>query len=153
MTLHFAEVTDAIASLDVEGLRIKDADEIPAQVGVRDSMLIPMPNIISDFSMERESFGGGSTAAMTVTYTVNYRLCFQPVTTSRVMTLGVFSDLMVMVGLILDAVLVIDVFISDYDTVVDIVPITVANMGIVNDPADNAFYGCDLSFRVQEQIN
>jgi len=152
MTLNLRNVADAFAALSVSGLTIKELDGIPSEVGVRSSLLIPLPNYLTDGEVERDSFGA-SKAAMTVSYTINYRLCYQPVGTTRVMTLDVFQGLVQMVGLIWDAVLAIDVFIAAHSEVVDIIPVSISNMGIVNDPADMPFYGCDLAFRVQEFVN
>lgn len=154
MVLNLLNVAEAIAALDVTGLEIRDINEIPAEVGLRSpAVLVPLPAYITDFTMERDSYGGGSTAKMTVGYTLNYRLLYAPIGTDRVLTLAIFMDLTEMIGLILDAVLAIDVLDSDFSEVVDIVPLSVINMGIVNDPADRAFYGCDFAFRVSEFVN
>jgi hypothetical protein len=154
MSLQFATVAATLAKLEVAGLVWKDIDEIPAEVGQRGkSFMIPLPNIITDFSMVRDSFGGGSSAKMTVTYYVNYRLCYEPVGTNRGMTLKVYDGLTKMIGLILDEILAIDVFNTSYTEIVDIVPMSVTNFGIVNDPADNAFFGADFAFMVTEFVN
>jgi hypothetical protein len=154
MSIQLATVAATIAELEVTGLIIKDADEIPTEVGLRKpAVMIPLPNIVTDFSMERDSFGGGSTAKMTVTYYMNYRLLYEPVGENRAKTLKVFDGLMKMIGLILDAVLVIDVFNDDHTEVIDIVPMNVTNMGIVNDPADRSFYGADFQFKIEEFVN
>jgi hypothetical protein len=154
MTIQVRNVAKAISELNVEGLIIKDIDEIPAEVGQRSpAVLIPLPDFIGEFSMVRDSYGGGSSAAMTVNYTLGYRLLFQPIGTSRAMSLVVFLGLTEMIGLIWDAVLAIDVLDTDFDEVVDLVPTSITNMGIVNDPADNVFYGCDMTFEVTEFVN
>ena len=54
-----------------------------------------------------------------------------------------------MVALFLDAVLAVETMTGN----VDITPVSVTNMGIVNDPADNVFYGCDISVRAKEFVN
>jgi hypothetical protein len=154
MSIQFSTVTESISNLSVTGLVIKDTDEIPAEVGLRKpAVLIPLPDIITDFSMVRDSFGGGSTAKMTVTYVVNYRLLYEPIGENRAKTIKAFDGLKKMIGLILDAVLAIEVFNDDHTEIVDIVPVTVRNMGIVNDPADRAFYGADFQFMVSEFVN
>lgn len=154
MSLQLATVAETIASIEIPKLVIKDVDEIPTEVGLRKpSVMIPLPNIVTDFSMERESFGGGSYAKMTVYYNMNYRLLYEPVGENRAKTLKVFDGLLKMIGLILDAVLEIDVFNTTHTEIVDIVPVSVTNMGIVNDPADRSFYGADLQFMVTEFVN
>jgi hypothetical protein len=154
MSIQLATVAETISNIAVAGLVIKDSDEIPAEVGVRKpAVMIPMPNIVTDFSMVRDSFGGGSTAKMTVSYNMNYRLLYEPVGLNQGKTLKVFDGLMKMIGLILDAVLVIDVFNATHTEIIDIVPVSVTNMGIVNDPSDRSFYGADFQFMVTEFVN
>ena len=151
MSLQLLAVAETIAALEVDGLIIRDIDDIPVEVGIRQALLIPHPNYISDFVAERVSFGGAS-ALMDVTYTLNYRLCYQPVGTERAMTITVWGGLIDMVARIWDAFLAIGVFVTDHNEVVDVIPLAPYNMGIVNDPADRAFYGCDLAFQISEQV-
>lgn len=151
MSLQLLAVAETIAAIEVDGLIIRDIDDIPTEVGVRQALLIPHPNYVSDFVATRESFGGAS-ALMDVTYTLNYRLCYQPVGAERGMTLTVWGGLVDMVAQIWDAFLALGVFNADHDEVVDVLPLAPYNMGIVNDPADRAFYGCDLAFQVTEQV-
>ena len=147
MALAIATVVDNISKLSVSGLVIKDMDEIPGSVDARQPTLIPLPDFLTDYAMERDSFGGGSTAKMTVNYTLNYRLCYAPVGAGR--PLEWFDNMVSMVGLIMDAVMAVDTL----GGTVDIVPAGVRNMGIVNDPGDAGFYGCDLAFKVEEFVN
>ena len=149
MALAIATVADSISKISVSGLVIKDIDQIPAGVDGRQPTMIPLPDYLTDFNMERDSFGGGSTALMTVTYRLNYRLCYKPAGSGRSNALDWFDNMVAMVGLILDAVLAIEVMTGT----IDIVPVNVFNVGLVNDPADNAFYGADLSFQVKEFVN
>lgn len=154
MTLNLQQVAHTLAALDIAGLDIMDLHEIPAAAGVRGpAILIPLPAFVTDFSMERNSFGGGSTAKMTVTYTLHYRLLYKSIGEGRVMTLEVFDGLTGMIGLILDRVLLIDVFDTGYTEVVDVIPLGVTNMGIINDPSDLSFYGCDFAFQIMEFVN
>jgi hypothetical protein len=67
----------------------------------------------------------------------------------RANVLEYYDDLTAMIGLVLDAVLAIDTLTG----LVDIMPLSVTNMGLVNDPADQAWYGCDFAFRVMEFVN
>lgn len=147
MSLQLETVAHTFANLGVSGLVMKDIHEIPAEASSRTPMLIPAPSYITDFEMVRDSFGGGSEAKMTVSYTINYVLCYTPAGAGRV--LEYYDDMIAMVGAILDEVLAIDV----YEGAVDIVPASVTGMGIVLDPAQAEYIGCNLSFRVQEFVN
>jgi len=149
MALRVATISNSIAALSVSGLVLKDIDEIPAEVGDRTPILIPMPDYMTDFEMVRDSFGSGDTAKMTVQYTLNYRLCYIRAGAGRANVLEYFDNMVSMCAAIMDAVLAIGVFTGAED----IVPVGIVNMGIVNDPADQPYYGCDLSFRVLEFVN
>jgi len=147
MTLQLLTVAETIAAIEVDGLLIRDIDDIPAEVGLRQALLIPHPNYVSDFVMERAAYD----VLIDVTYTLNYRLCYQPVGAERALTLTVWSGMVDMVAQIWDAFLSIGVFNTDHNEIVEVIPLAPANMGIVNDPSDRAFYGCDLAFQVKEQ--
>ena len=149
MTLALATVADAIAGLAVASLTMKDINEIPAEVGNRAPMLIPAANFMSDFVMERDSFGGGSVAKMTVTYTLNYVLCYKAAAAGRSGILEYYDEMIAMTTAILDKVLAVDTMAGT----IDIVPISVSGMGVVQDPAGMDYIGCYLAFRVQEFVN
>jgi hypothetical protein len=147
MTLQLLTVAETIAALEVDGLLIRDIDDIPAEVGLRQALLIPHPNYVSDFAMERAAYD----VLIDATYTLNYRLCYQPIGSERALTLTVWSGMVDMVARIWDAFMSIGVFNTDHNEIVEVIPLAPSNMGIVNDPSDRAFYGCDLAFQVKEQ--
>jgi hypothetical protein len=149
MSLAITTITDSISKLSVSGLVIKDIDEIPVGVDARQPTLIPLPDFVTNFVMIRDSFGGGTTAKMTVSYTLGYRLLYKPVGAGR--ELEYYDNLVSMAGLIMDAILAIDTLTG----LVDIEPEAngIINMGVVNDPAGNAFLGCDIRMRVKEFVN
>jgi hypothetical protein len=154
MTLEFATVAYTLATLEVAGLSWQDIDEIPEEVGVRgDAFMIPLPDFMTNFDLEQNSYGGGSTALQTAYYSVGYRLCYEPVGTNVKMTLKQYEGLLDMVGLILDRVIIIDVFNTSKTEVVDVTPVSVTNFGVVTDPADKSFFGADFEFEVTEFIN
>lgn len=148
MALSIATIADSISNLSVSGLTIKDMDTIPASASGLGSLLIPLPNFVTDFNMSRDSYGGGSTAKMTVTYNLNYRLLFAPAGSGR--DLEYFDNMVSMVGLLWDAVMAIELITG----AVDLIPAGLSNMGLVNDPAEqNEYYGCDVAFMVTEFVN
>jgi len=148
MALALTTIASSIAALSVSGLTIRDIDDIPPAGGVRSGPeLIALPNYVTNFTVEFDSFGSGATAKMTVTYELNYRLLYAPAGSAQALSL--FGDMVAMVGLIWDAVLAV-VTISG---AIDIMPAGIINMGLVNDPAEGSFYGCDLAFQVKEFVN
>ena len=149
MGLQIAAVANSIAALSVSGVVIKDVDEIPARVDKRQPTIIPLPHFATDWTHERDSFGIGAVAKQTVEYTLNYRLCYVQAGAGRVGQIEHYDLMLDKVALFYDAVMAIDTF----EGGVDMVPVGVFNMGIVNDPADNQFIGCDLAVRVMEFVN
>ena len=149
MALQWAAVANSIAALSVAGVNLKDIDEIPAKASKREPFIIPLPHFVTDFTHERDSFGIGTVAKQTVEYTLNYRLCYKRAGAGRANIIEYYDEMIAKAALFFDAVMAIDTFTGG----VDMVPAGLFNMGIVNDPADNQFIGCDLSVRVTEFVN
>lgn len=149
MALSFTTISNTIAALSVAGVTIKDIDEVPTS-GDRVPIVIPLPDFITNFSMERDSFGGAS-AKMSVTYTLNYRLLFVKAGAGRSNTIEALNGLTEMIGLFLDAILAVGVVAG----VEDLTPSSnaVTNMGLVNAPDDLAYYGCDFHLDCMEFVN
>ena len=148
MAIAFTTVSNSIAALSVSGLVIKDIDEVPGAVDPRQPTMMPLPDFMTGFEVIRDSYGAG-VAKMTATYQLNYRLCYAPIGDGRTVTQEQQSGLVAMVGLVLDAILAISTFTGG----VDIVPLAVVNMGIVADPSDRIYWGCDFAFMVTEFVN
>jgi hypothetical protein len=149
MALAIVTVCDSIAALSVTGLNILDVDQIPPDVTRLYPVLFPEPlEFVTDFAMERDSFGGGSTAKMTVTYNLHYTFCFTPIGAGRT-GLDLYDEMLTLAAAILDAVLAIDTFTGG----VDMVPLAPVEFGPVPDPAGNQYLGCRFTFQVQEFVN
>lgn len=147
MALQIATVIESISELTVDGINI--LAEPPAEVTRLTPVLFPEPvNFISDFVMERNSFGGGSTAKMTVTYRLHYTFCFCAIGAGRT-GLDVYADMIDKAALILDEVLAVDTM----DGTIDIQPVEVVEFGPVPDPAGNQYLGCRFAFQIQEFVN
>jgi hypothetical protein len=145
MALQFAAVANSIAGLSVSGVTLTDVDEIPQAGDTRTPSIIPAPNWMSDFTMERMSFGGGSSALMDLRYTLTYRLLYAPVGSGRGFV-GVVDKMIDKLALFLDAVIAVDTLTG----LVDITPAGVSGFGVVTDPSDNKFWGCDISLSILE---
>ena len=148
MTIAIATVAHSFATLGVTGLVMKDIHEIPATAGDRSPMLIPAPDYLTNFEMVRDSYGDG-VAKMTVTYTINYVLCYTPAGAGRSSVLEYYDEMIAMCTLIIDKVLAI----NQFGGAVDIMPDGITGMGIVQDPAANDYIGCFMGFRVTEFVN
>ncbi len=149
MTLAIVTVCDSISKLSVMGVTIKDVDEIPSDCSMLLPVLFPEPvNLMTDFTMTRDSFGGGSVAKMTVGYNLHYTFCLAPVG-SGFTGLEYFDETLTKVAAILDAVLAIDTFAG----AIDITPQEATEFGPVPDPAGKQYIGCRLTFHVEEFVN
>ena len=149
MALAIATIANSIAALSVTGVTIKDIDEIPVGVDPNQPTIIPLPDYMTNFDVEIDSFGPGSTAKMSVYYTLNYRLCYKPADAGRSDTIEYYDNMVAAATAFLDAVLAADTVTGS----IDVKPEAITNMGIVNDPADNSFHGCDIGLRVMEFVN
>lgn len=150
MALAIATVADSISKLTVSGVILKDIDEIPSSVADRDTpMIIPRPDgFISNFRFQRDSFGAGGDAKITVRYTLLYRLLAAKVGSGRGL-FDVYDTMITKTGLFLDAIIANDAITG----AVDIIAAGVENVGGVGDPAGNIFHGCDISIDVMEFVN
>ena len=151
MPLQISTVADSIADLAVPNVMILGLNQMPASVTTRGdlSIMMPLPEFVTEIEMERDSFGGGSTAKMTVTYTLNYRFFLAEVGAYRNNSLDWMVDIVERVAKIMDAIIGIDTLIG----AVDLVPGRIINMGVVNDPSEKQFFGCDISVEVKEFVN
>ena len=150
MAIALATVTNSIAALTVTGLTIKDIDEIPTETGVRSPMLIPGYPLVTDMELVRDSYGGGSMAKMTISYTLNYLLCYTPIGAGRANVLEYYDNMVSLTTALLDAVIAIDTFSGG----IDIQPLPITSIGItVTDPSGTEYLGANVAFRVMEFIN
>lgn len=149
MAMEIATIIDSISALSVDGLKICDLNEIPEVVDARQPVIYPKPDgFITSLVLELDSFGGGSTAKMHITYNITYRLCYAPVASGRGL-FEVYPQMVAAAYRFLDAVIAIDTLTG----VEDIRPADALNFGPVADPSGNYFHGCDIVLAVMEFIN
>ena len=149
MTLQIANVCNEIAAISVTGVDIRDIDEIKEELGGRDTpCLMPKPDgFITDFNVERDSFGAAATARKTVTYTLNYTYLHAPLGEGRGL-FDVYDQMVVKSFAILDAIIA-----KDSAIVAELVPVDALAYGPVVDPAGEAYHGCIISVHVTEFVN
>ena len=145
MALQLATVADSISKLSVSDLTIEDVDAL--SVFIIPPVLAPMPDYITNFEIEYNSFGSGDTAQKTISYDLNYRLYYAQVGSDR--KLAPFEGLVDMIAAILDAI--IDVV--NITGAIEIMPGGTIRPGIVLAPDGAQFFGCDFAFRVTEFDN
>lgn len=150
MALALATVANSIEALVITGLTIYDLNNTPASVDVRTTAaLVPLPDYVTGFTLTHDTFGAGDTAAMTVTYNVNYCLFYSIYGAGRTDLLEKQAGLIAMVAAIWDSVITNDTLAG----CVNIEPVGVSGIGIVIDPSNHEFLGCKMSFVVTEFVN
>lgn len=153
MALQITTIADSIAGLSVAGVTLYDIDEIPTQIIPRKvPAIIPRPNeFMTDFELRVDSLGDGSTAKMTVFYTLNYRLLHSKIGEGRRKLFGTYADLVAKIGLFLDALITNDAVSGSLDSR----PVNISNVGPVASPAEEgvAYHGCDIGIRITEFVN
>lgn len=142
MALQIAAVANSIAGLSVTGVTLFDIDEVPMEGDVNKSYIIPAPDWLTDFSMERANFGG---QLRDVRYVLTYRLLFAPVGTDITFA-GVIDAMVDKAALFLNAIMAV----STLTGLEDIIPVSVTSFGVVSDPSDNLFWGCDIAVEILE---
>lgn len=147
MGLKVVTVWDAITSLTVSGLTIKDLNEVTESWEIRTPTLYP--NITAPLELQtpaRMSFGtvaGG--AKKDVRYSLSYLFAYAPVGSTRGVK-DIMSGMFSMLALIYNAVVNNDAL----SGTVDITPRIAGAGTIIQDPSGNQFYGLQLAFDVLE---
>ena len=146
ITVAFSTVSDSIAGLTITGVTVKDIDQIPDNADLLGPILFPQPNdFITELSVERMSFGGGGTAKMDMTYTLNY-VYLHCAAGGNIGAFGAYSGIITNLAVIVTAILTND----NISGPVDFEMQTVPSIGVIDDPAGNQFWGALLSFKVTE---
>ena len=146
MTLAISTVCTSIAALTVDGVKIRDLDNIPPNATRLMPILFPIPSgEVSNITATRESFGGGSSAKVNVEYDLNYLFLYDIIGGGRT-GLDWEQDRVEKWQAICDAILSIDVI----DGAVDVWPVGNMEFGTFDDPAGNHYLGCLMTFHVIE---
>jgi len=150
MSMAIATIASNIADIDIGGVDIRGLDEIPDSFTARDCpALCPEPvNFVTDFVVERDSYGSPSQSKKTARYTLNYTLFYMPVGASRY-GLDRYGDMVEIAFAVLDAIIATD----DLGGTVEFTPQDTINFGVVLDATGNSFQGCRILLRVTEFIN
>jgi hypothetical protein len=140
-------ITNSIAGLSVTGVTIKDIHDIPESAALLLPVMFPRPNeFITDLTFTRVSQGGGGTALMDVSYTLNYVYCHAPIGSGVGGLFSSYNSLITNIALILEKL-----FASDNITgAVDMTVAGISSVGPVADPAGNPYHGVEISLRILE---
>ena len=146
MSLAITTITNSIAALSINGLTIKDVDEIPQGLVDRDCpILIPDPdNFVSGFSVTPDTL---NKSKWTAEYTLNYLLLYAIVGSGRTTSMEKFSGMVSKAFAFIDAVAAS----ATLTGAVDWEPGTVDNFGVVT-IGENSFHSCHVSISITELI-
>lgn len=147
MAISTDTITNSIAALTVTGVTIRDIDEIPENVDVRQCpTLYPEPvNFISSLEVTPMSFGTAGSGHFDVEYDMAYTFLYKPVGASRTL-LSLYPTMLTLAMDIVDKIIV-------SDTITGLVDLTFAgfsDFGVALDPAGNSFIGTGMIFHVKE---
>lgn len=143
---QIATVAASIAGLSISGVTIKGIDAIPDSAAMLCPLLLPQPNeFVSGLTFSRETYGSMGSAKMNTSYTLNY-VYLHCEAGSGLSTYSVYSGIISKLELILESI-------DTNDTIngaVDITIESIGNIGVINDPAGNEYWGLLFSLRVLE---
>jgi hypothetical protein len=149
VSLNLANVANAISNISVTGVTVKDKDEIAGSWIPLPNVLYPKPDDwITGFSMTWDALMQGSTAPMTISYTLNYRFLG--------VQIGDISAFPASYSALVDKlILIINAIISTpapYSGKIEM-QITGVSIGPRTDPAGNNFFGADFAVSISEMQN
>lgn len=149
MNLMLTNITDAIAAISVSGVTIKDVDQISGAWNAQPNVLFPNPDaFISGFTIEYDALMQGSTAPMTITYTLSYRFLSVQIGDISAFPAS-YNQLVGKVTAIINAF--VSVF-APYSGRVEMV-VSGVSLGARQDPAGNNYFGADILLNITEMHN
>jgi hypothetical protein len=146
ITSAFSTVTNSIAALSISGVTIKDIDEIPQSAQLLGPVLIPQPNdFVTEFTQTFQSFGSNGTAKVDFGYTLNY-VYLHCEAGSGISSFDIYAGLITNLSAIVVAIASNDAV----SGLVDLKIASISNIGVIEDPSGNQYWGVLLGLRVLE---
>ena len=139
-------VAENIALLSISGVTIRDLSNIPQSGQMVTPILFPQPSgFITDISVENQSFGPNTSAAIDFSYTLHYVFLFTELG-SGMSQLDPYSPLVEKLELIWETMITNDAVTG----LVDMKLNGVEALGDIEDPSGNRFWGALFSMRCLE---
>jgi hypothetical protein len=149
VSLNLANVADAISSISISGVTVKDKDQIVGSWVSQPNVLYPNPDAwITNFGLQYDALMQGTTAPMTITYTLNYRLLGVQVGDIATFPAS-YSALVDKLILVINAIITNP---APYSGKVEM-RISGVSIGARTDPAGNNYFGADFSVNISEMQN
>lgn len=141
-------VANSIAALEINGINIVDIDDIPESAMMQTPLLLPQPNgFVSDIAPEFRTYGSGGAAKIDLQYTLNYLYLHAP-TGSGISTFDAYKGLLENIILIFESIFASDVV----SGAIDLQLSTMSDIGTVQDPSGNDYWGIQFSLRILEHV-
>lgn len=148
ITIGFSTVADSISKLSVTGITMLDIDKVPDSAQMLCPVMFPQPdNFVTNINVERVTVGSGGTAKMDMTYTLNY-VFLQSEIGSGISAFGAYSSIIANIATIMGVILTND----NITGAVDLTLNSIGEIGAVEDPSGNQYWGVLFSFKVLEFI-
>ena len=143
------DITNAIEALSINGVTIKDIDQISAQWKSQPNVLYPNPEgFLTNFTLEYQSFTRGASSQVDIKYTLNYRFLGVEIGDLSNMP-AAYSQMVDKVILIINAMITAT---APYSGRVDM-ELAGVSFGARVDPAGNGFHGADIALNITEMQN
>lgn len=148
ITIGFTTVADSISKLSISGVTVLDIDKVPDSAQMLCPVMFPQPdNFVTDINVERVTVGSGGTAKMDMTYTLNY-VFLQAEIGSGISAFSAYSNIISNIATIMGVILVSD----NITGAVDLTLNTIGEIGAIEDPSGNQYWGVLFSFNILEFV-
>jgi hypothetical protein len=148
ITIALPTVCTSIAALSISGVSVRNTNNIPQSADFLGPFLAPQAvNFITNLTPARMSFGSNGVAAMDLSYDLNYVFVYAPQG-------GGLSEYDGYTALITAFLAVLTVIFNN-DKITGLVDLTIntpPQIGTVEDPAGNQYWGALFTLHVLEQI-
>ncbi len=146
VTVEVDTVSLSIAALSISGVTIKDIDHIPDSAKLLCPLLIPQPNdYMSNTKVASMSFGSNGSQKINLEYDLQY-VYLHCESGSGVNAFAPYGSLIRKIKQILITLISND----SISGLVDLTVNSISNVGIINDPAGNSYWGVLVSLHVLE---
>jgi len=148
MTLNsaIATVADSISKLTISGVTLRDIDNIPDSASMLTPLFMPQPNeFVTNLSYTRQSFGAMGTEKLDCNYTLNY-IYIHCEAGSGINGFAPYAGIISKLELILETIMANDTVTG----LVDLQVSAIGNIGVIQDPAGNEFWGVLFALDVLE---
>jgi hypothetical protein len=144
-SITLSTVTNAIEGLTISGVTVCDIDEITTSRMGGKGILSPRPdNFVTGLSFTRDEISG---QLQTVRYTLNYAYYHLPI--GSVLNFNEYSTMITNIVAIAAALAEDHTITGSLDTN----GVTVSDIGMILDPAGNAFHGCIISLEITQFLS